>query len=112
MTIKKAVTNSMVGGAVALAIAGISASDAKAEHHENMEKCYGVAKAGHNDCGVADGKHSCQHEATVDSSGHEWVALPKGVCDKLVGGSLTPYDGTAADHNNCGAAKGAANKCG
>ena len=56
----------------------------------DKEKCYGVAKAGKNDCGNAAGTHSCAGLASVDADGGEWVALPKGVCEKLVGGSLTP----------------------
>lgn len=58
------------------------------------EKCYGVVQAGKNDCADADGKHSCVGEATVDASGREWVSTPKGLCDKLVGGSTTPKDTT------------------
>lgn len=53
---------------------------------EGMEKCAGVVKAGKNDCG-ANG-HSCAGQAKVDSDPNEWVYLPKGACDKIVGGSV------------------------
>jgi uncharacterized membrane protein len=53
-----------------------------------MEKCYGVAKAGKNDC-AANG-HSCAAQAKTDGDKSEWIAVPKGTCEKIVGGSLTP----------------------
>lgn len=64
------------------------------ESKNAKEKCYGVVEAGHNDCGSADKSHSCMGQASVDGSGQEWVAVPKGLCDKLVGGSTEPYQGT------------------
>jgi uncharacterized membrane protein len=54
----------------------------------DMEKCYGVVKAGKNDC--AGAAHACAGQAKVDSGGKEFVALPKGTCARLAGGSLTP----------------------
>ena len=50
------------------------------------EKCFGVAKAGKNDC-AANG-HSCACQANA-ASAKEWIKLPKGTCERLVGGSLT-----------------------
>lgn len=49
------------------------------------EKCYGVAKAGHNDC-AANG-HSCAGQAKADNDPAEWKYVPKGECEKM-GGSL------------------------
>ena len=51
------------------------------------EKCYGVAKAGQNDCGTA--KHGCATLAKVDNDPEEWKLVPKGTCRKL-GGKLEP----------------------
>ncbi len=53
------------------------------------EKCYGVAKAGKNDCAAADGSHSCAGQATTDKDGNVWIYVPKGLCEKLNGGSLS-----------------------
>ena len=53
-----------------------------------MEKCYGVVKAGKNDCADAKQIHSCAGEAKINGSKTEWVYLPKGTCEKLVNGSL------------------------
>jgi uncharacterized membrane protein len=56
---------------------------------DGKEQCAGVAKAGKNDC--AGAAHACAGQSKgTDGSGKEWVKLPKGTCDRLVGGSLTP----------------------
>lgn len=51
------------------------------------EKCFGVVRAGKNDC-AANG-HSCQAQAKADANGSEWIYVPAGTCERLVGGSLT-----------------------
>jgi len=52
-----------------------------------MEKCYGIVKAGLNDCQTAT--TSCAGSATKDSQADAFLFLPKGLCEKIVGGSLT-----------------------
>lgn len=52
----------------------------------DMEKCYGVVKAGQNDCAAMG--HSCAGKAAKDGGG-EWVFTPKGLCAKLVNGTTT-----------------------
>ena len=54
------------------------------------EKCYGISKAGRNDCAAADGSHSCAGYAKKDKDMKEWVLLPKGTCNRIVGASLEP----------------------
>jgi len=56
------------------------AKDAKVE----MEKCSGIVKAGMNDCG-ANG-HACAGQAKADKDAAEWIKLPKGTCEKIMGG--------------------------
>ncbi len=51
-----------------------------------LEKCYGVSKAGKNDC--ASPAHACAGQSKVDASGKDFVAVPKGTCEKISGGSL------------------------
>lgn len=48
------------------------------------EKCYGVVKAGKNDCKTA--AHSCAGSSKADG-GAEFVTVPEGLCAKLVNGS-------------------------
>ena len=74
-----------VGSLVALGALTVSPAIA-AEGNAEMEKCFGVAKAGKNDC--ASGAHSCAGQSTA-ASGSEWLKVPKGTCEKLVNGSLT-----------------------
>ncbi|MEQ8701455.1 MAG: DUF2282 domain-containing protein [Bauldia litoralis] len=60
-------------------------------------KCYGVAKAGENDCGNAAGTHSCAGQSTVSYSGGEWKsAASKEACLKL-GGKLKAFKGSNKD---------------
>ena len=74
--------------AIAAALAAAIASPAFVVHAQgNMEKCYGVAKAGKNDCQTA--KSSCAGTSKQDGQPDAWVAVPKGSCEKIVGGKLT-----------------------
>jgi uncharacterized membrane protein len=57
-----------------------AADDAKAK-----EKCFGVAKAGQNDCATASGSHSCAGQAKVDKSPEDWNYVAKGTCKTLGG---------------------------
>jgi uncharacterized membrane protein len=91
MSMKRIVTAGLIAGALATA----AASTAAATSHDapgGREKCYGVVKAGKNDCSAADKSHACMGGAKTDGSGVEWIAVPKGVCEKLVNGSLTPIE--------------------
>ncbi len=93
MTISKKALNTLITTAV---VATMATATLSTSAHAAKEKCYGVVKAGQNACGSADGKHSCQAQATVNGSGQEFIALPEGVCDKLVDGSTTPYENADA----------------
>jgi uncharacterized membrane protein len=53
-----------------------------------QERCYGVVKAGKNDC--ATSTSACLGSAKQDSQKDAWLLVPKGTCAKLTGGSLTP----------------------
>jgi len=49
------------------------------------EKCYGIAKAGQNDCGNLSGTHSCAGQSKVDNAPDEWKYVAKGSCKDLKG---------------------------
>jgi uncharacterized membrane protein len=51
-----------------------------------MEKCASIVKAGKNDCGTS--KHDCSGNAKVDNDPEEWIYVPVGTCDKIVGAKL------------------------
>ena len=76
-----------LAGILALGITS-AASSAPVTPKPGQEKCYGVAKAGQNDCGTA--KHACAGEgAKVDNDPFEWKYVAKGTCDSI-GGKTTP----------------------
>ena len=78
-------TVTAIGALLSLGAAAYTAPSMAADKVE-MEKCYGVVKAGKNDC--AGPAHACAGQAKVDAGGKEFVTLPKGTCTRLVGGSL------------------------
>jgi uncharacterized membrane protein len=52
----------------------------------DRERCYGVVRAGRNDCGTAT--HACAGQATGDRQPEEWLMLPAGTCLRIAGGRL------------------------
>ena len=70
--------------AAALSAALLLAAQAQAQGPAT-EKCYGVAKAGKNDC-AANG-HACAGQSKTSSDAKEWVKVPAGTCERIVGGS-------------------------
>jgi len=82
MTSKTAILAAAVGSLFVLTTTAFAADES------NSEKCYGVAKAGKNDC--AGGAHACAGQSSKDKSAKEFISLPKGTCERIVGGSLTP----------------------
>ena len=83
-------TNLAIAAAVATLMTTGVIDTAEAADKAKKEKCYGVVKAGKNDCGNASKSHSCAGFAEADSDGGEWVTVPEGLCEKLAGGSLEP----------------------
>ncbi len=55
-------------------------------------KCYGISKAGQNDCANKAGTHSCAGQSTVDYDGGEWKLATAAQC-KEMHGSETAFDG-------------------
>jgi uncharacterized membrane protein len=55
------------------------AKDSKAK-----EKCFGIAKAGQNDCANLSGTHSCAGQATM-AGPDEWKYVAKGSCKSMMG---------------------------
>ena len=72
--------------------AAMTAGNMSTAHAADMEKCYGVAKAGKNDCAAGPGT-SCAGTSTKDGQKNAWMLVPKETCDKLVGGSLEAKEG-------------------
>ncbi len=53
------------------------------------EKCYGIAKAGKNDC-ASTGNNSCAGSTKTDADPRAWIYVPAGYCERIVNGSLKP----------------------
>lgn len=81
----------IIASALAAAVAAPSlVAAARAEFQEpafKAEKCYGIAKAGKNDC-ASTGNSSCAGTSKVNSDPKAWLYVPTGYCDRIVGGSL------------------------
>jgi uncharacterized membrane protein len=52
------------------------------------EKCYGIAKAGKNDC-ASTGNNSCAGTSKLNGDKKAWIYVPAGYCDRIVGGSTS-----------------------
>ena len=85
-------TRVLVASAVAAALAmpliasGQGAPATKPQFE--AEKCYGIAKAGKNDCQTTN--TSCAGTSKRDHQGDAWIYVPRGSCERIVNGSLQP----------------------
>lgn len=75
--------------ALAVSIALSTTPAVAAADKGRKDKCYGIAKAGKNDCASADGSHSCAGQAKIDNAPSDWKYVAKGTCEQL-GGKTTP----------------------
>jgi uncharacterized membrane protein len=74
------IVSSALASALALGLAGQAGAQAK-----EKEKCFGVAKAGQNDCANLTGTHSCAGQGRADNDASEYKYVPKGTCKSLKG---------------------------
>jgi uncharacterized membrane protein len=72
------IVSSALASAMALGLAGQAAAQEK-------EKCYGIAKAGQNDCANLAGTHTCAGQSKVDHDPGEWKYVAKGTCKDMKG---------------------------
>ncbi|MDC9719923.1 MAG: DUF2282 domain-containing protein [Gammaproteobacteria bacterium] len=77
--IKTITAATIITGLTALSVASIG-------NAADQEKCYGVAKAGKNDC--ATKTSSCAGTSTENSQSDAFIVVPGGLCERLAGGSL------------------------
>lgn len=79
----------LIGTALVTLVTGAAMAQVHPEKPTyKYEKCYGVAKAGKNDCATAS--HGCAGAAKKDNDPTEWVKMPKDACEKAGG---KPGDG-------------------
>jgi uncharacterized membrane protein len=94
MTRKEMTAAALAGSvAAAIALAASPASGAPKPAQPTMDKCYGIALAGQNDCAAGPGT-TCAGTSKVDYQGNAWKYVAKGTCASMNTpkgpGSLTP----------------------
>jgi uncharacterized membrane protein len=89
-------TRLVASGALAsvMALGLLSGAHAADEKTKEKEKCYGIAKAGSNDCANLSGSHSCAGQAKAAMGPDEWNYVAKGTCAKM--GGMTADEAKAA----------------
>ena len=84
-------THAALAATIALGLAGVAHAADQAK--QPMEKCYGVAKAGKNDCKAGAGT-SCAGTSRTDYQGNAWKLVKAGTCTSIKTpkgfGSLAP----------------------
>jgi uncharacterized membrane protein len=95
---KQVALRSAIAGLIALGMSGAGtlatadeamkmAGPAKAP--KGAEKCFGIAKAGMNDCAGKNAPHACAGQAAQDRATYDFVYVPSGTCQKIAGGTTT-----------------------
>ena len=77
-------TRTVSAAALALALGSalsIAALPTTAVAADNMEKCFGVAMKGQNDCAAGAGT-TCAGTAKTDHQANAWKLVPKSSCEK------------------------------
>ena len=74
------VVSSALASVLALGLAGNVAAQDKGK-----DKCYGIAKAGQNDCANLSGTHSCAGQTKMDMAPEDWKYVAKGTCKDMKG---------------------------
>jgi len=84
---QRLIVSSALASVLALGLAGQAVAQAK-DPGPGKEKCYGIAKAGANDCANLSGTHSCAGQSKADNGTDEWKYVAKGTCKDLKGLSV------------------------
>ena len=79
-------SNTIVSSALFAALAlGLVSQASAADDKGAKEKCFGITKAGQNDCANLSGSHSCAGQAKAEMSADEWKYVAKGTCKGMSG---------------------------
>jgi len=69
-----------------LALSGAAFASTAAAADSDKEQCAGIIKAGKNDCATAT--NACHGHVETDANPNAWIYVPKGTCERLVGGRV------------------------
>jgi uncharacterized membrane protein len=91
---RRTFNTALIASAVAAAVSGSFLLTAGPAAAGSKEKCYGISKAGANDCAAGAGT-TCAGTSKINYQGDAWKFVPKGTCaaTKVSGGrtgSLSP----------------------
>lgn len=76
-------SNPIISSALFAALSlGLVSHASAADEKGAKEKCFGITKAGQNDCANLSGSHSCAGQAKTEMSADEWKYVAKGTCKK------------------------------
>ena len=78
-------TRLIASSALASVLAMGLLSTVQAADEKGKEKCYGIAKAGANDCANLSGTHSCAGQSKNAMGADEWNYVAKGTCAQMGG---------------------------
>ena len=86
-TLRTTTLTALLGAAACAVLAAPARADdmKKTMDKPATEKCYGIAKAGQNDCANLSGSHSCAGQNKVDHDPAEWKYVAKGTCKEMKG---------------------------
>jgi uncharacterized membrane protein len=81
---KNVITTATIAGSLAAALTMIAASAVAAPKppQPTMDKCFGVALKGDNDCAAGPGT-TCAGTAAADYQGNAWKYVPRGTCEAI-----------------------------
>ncbi len=75
----------LIAAAAATLLTSMLAATPAVAQEKEKEKCYGIAKAGQNDCANLTGTHSCAGQSKVSDDAAEWKYVAKGTCKSMKG---------------------------
>ncbi len=75
-----------------LTVSPLSRAAGHGEMKTGMEKCFGAASAGQNDCAGISGLHSCKGASTTSYNPGDFKVIPTGTCEKMGGLNMKQAD--------------------
>jgi uncharacterized membrane protein len=75
--------SSALASVLALGLGG--AASAQDMDGKGKDKCYGIAKAGQNDCANLSGTHACAGLSKANNDAADWKYVAKGTCKEMKG---------------------------
>lgn len=82
MSTKTKMASSLALAGLFAAALGVSSATSPAVAEDEFEKCFGISKAGDNDC-ASEGANSCAGTSKIDFDGAAWKQVTKGTCTSI-----------------------------